>query len=459
MFRTATTTSLGSLPRARPAAIGRTGLRLSRDPFRAILFVITVLTVSRVHQHFPLLAKARPVLVLYMLTAAFIVLAPRSVSMTTLFRTWPPKVVAALGVVACISALFGISFGGAASFLVSVYSSVLVYAFLLFIGIRNARELYTFVWAFLVGVALLVWQALAVFHRGNDRRLQGDVLPQVETGRSGVGFPDGGRALRLRAVAAFQQQGTLLVAGKKGKVTSAMLLVGIGVALARSGSRGAFVGLIGTGCALLLLLKRVSLMKRVGFVAIVGGGLAVAAPPGYWEQIGTVLSPTKDYNWQSGDGRREIWARGIGYMLDYPAFGIGINNFERAEGTISDKARRSFAGDPIRWVAPHNSFVQVGAELGLPGLILWSSLIVGGIVGMSRLRRRLPPAWAHGDAEERLLYLATFHLPLALIGFAITASFVSFAYLDLVYMLAAFVAGVYVAASEKARRTAATQVR
>src|SRR5256886_14550022 len=85
-------------------------------------------------------------------------------------------------------------------------------------------------------------------------------------------------------------------------------------------------------------------------------------------------------------------------MLDYPAFGIGINNFERAEGTISDKARRSFAGDPIRWVAPHNSFVQVGAELGLPGLILWSSLIVGGIVGMSRLRRRLPPAWR---SEER----------------------------------------------------------
>ena len=452
MFRTATTTSLGSLPRARPVAIGRTGLRLSRDPFRAILFVITVLTVSRVHQHFPLLAKARPVLVLYMLTAAFIVLAPRSVSMTTLFRTWPPKVVAALGVVACISALFGISFGGAASFLVSVYSSVLVYAFLLFIGIRNARELYTFVWAFLVGVALLVWQALAVFHLLPVPGQSIARLAEMYTYDSN----DLGCVLIVGLVLAVL---TLLVAGKKGKVTSAMLLVGIGVALARSGSRGAFVGLIGTGCALLLLLKRVSLMKRVGFVAIVGGGLAVAAPPGYWEQIGTVLSPTKDYNWQSGDGRREIWARGIGYMLDYPAFGIGINNFERAEGTISDKARRSFAGDPIRWVAPHNSFVQVGAELGLPGLILWSSLIVGGIVGMSRLRRRLPPAWAHGDAEERLLYLATFHLPLALIGFAITASFVSFAYLDLVYMLAAFVAGVYVAASEKARRTAATQVR
>ena len=247
---------------------------------------------------------------------------------------------------------------------------------------------------------------------------------------------------------------TFLTAGKKGRAASAGLLVGIGVALARSGSRGAFLGLIGTGCALLFSLKRVSLVKRLGFVVVVVVGLAVAAPPGYWEQIGTVFSPTKDYNWQSGEGRREIWRRGLGYMFDHPISGIGINNFERAEGTISDKARLSFAGDPIRWTSPHNSFLQVGAELGIPGLILWSSLVVGGIVGMTHLRRRLPPTWMHGDPEERFLYLATLHLPLALVGFAITAFFLSFAYLDLIYVLAAFVAGTYVAVKDKARRTA-----
>ena len=71
---------------------------------------------------------------------------------------------------------------------------------------------------------------------------------------------------------------------------------------------------------------------------------------------------------------------------------------------------------------------------------------------MARLRRRLPPAWLHGDPEERFLYLATIGLPLALVGFAITAFFLSFAYLDLVYVLAAFVAGVYVAVGEKMRR-------
>jgi len=91
--------------------------------------------------------------------------------------------------------------------------------------------------------------------------------------------------------------------------------------------------------------------------------------------------------------------------------------------------------------------------LGIPGLILWTSLVVGAIVSVTRLRRRLPREWPHGDPEERFLYLATIHVPLAVVGFAITAFFLSFAYLDPIYVLAAFVSGLYVAVTEKARRT------
>ena len=452
MLRAATSTVPSPLSGSGPGHARVPGLRLARDPLRVALFMIMVLTISRVHQHFPLLAKVRPVLLLYTFAAVYCVLAPRAAALANVYQTWPPKIVAALGVVACLSAPFGISFGGSAKFIVSVYSSVLLYALLLFIGIRCARELYTFMWGFVVGIALLVWQALAVFHL--------IPVPGTSVARLAEMYSydsnDLGCVLIVGLVLTVL---TFLTAGKKGKAVSAGLLVGIGVALARSGSRGAFLGLIGTGCALLFSLKRVSLVKRLGFVVIVVAGLTVAAPPGYWEQIGTVFSPTRDYNWQSGEGRREIWRRGLGYMLDNPISGIGINNFERAEGTISDKARRSFAGDPIRWTSPHNSFLQVGAELGIPGLILWSSLVVGGIVGMTHLHRRLPRTWMYGDPEERFLYLATLHLPLALVGFAITAFFLSFAYLDLVYVLAAFVAGTYVAVKDKARRTAVAQPR
>jgi O-antigen ligase len=137
-------------------------------------------------------------------------------------------------------------------------------------------------------------------------------------------------------------------------------------------------------------------------------------------------------------------------MKSYPLFGIGIGNFARAEGTISDRARNWVPGMAgIKWTAPHNSFVEAGAELGVPGLVLWSSLVFGGIVAMRRLRRRLPKGWAAGDPDQRFLYVATSYLPVALTGFAAGAFFVSFAFLDPIYILAAFMSGMYVCAERK----------
>jgi hypothetical protein len=63
---------------------------------------------------------------------------------------------------------------------------------------------------------------------------------------------------------------------------------------------------------------------------------------------------------------------------------------------------------------------------------------------MVRLRRRLPRSWANGTREERFLYLATMYLTVALVGFGVTAVFVAFAWLDIIYILAAFMAGLYV---------------
>ena len=68
---------------------------------------------------------------------------------------------------------------------------------------------------------------------------------------------------------------------------------------------------------------------------------------------------------------------------------------------------------------------------------------------MFRLRRRLPRAWLKGDAEERFLYLASMYFPLAMIGFAVTSFFLSFAWLDMLYILAAFMSGLYICVGRK----------
>ena len=126
------------------------------------------------------------------------------------------------------------------------------------------------------------------------------------------------------------------------------------------------------------------------------------APRGYWDQISTLLHPTEDYNWNTDYGRRNVWIRGVGYMLDSPLTGLGIGNFPRAEGTISDVAVTFVdrIGHRLKWSAAHNSFLQAGAEMGIPGLLLFSSLVFGGIFSMVKYRRKLA-AWSRGDPEQR----------------------------------------------------------
>jgi O-antigen ligase len=246
---------------------------------------------------------------------------------------------------------------------------------------------------------------------------------------------------------------TLTTSGRLGKYVSLATLGAIGATIARTGSRGAFVGLVVVGFMLLVWLRQFKLWKRLMFVGVTGAAIAVAAPAGYWQQMQTILNPEQDYNWNAKNGRREIALRAWGYFKAYPIFGLGINNFQMAEGTISPLAENYLEGMPgIKWSAAHNSFIQVGTEMGPAGLVLWSALILGGIIGMRRLRRRLPKQWAKGDREQRFIYASTLYLPVALAGFAVSAAFVSFAYLDPIYLLATYVTGIYTCAQDRLRR-------
>jgi O-antigen ligase len=192
--------------------------------------------------------------------------------------------------------------------------------------------------------------------------------------------------------------------------------------------------------ALLVFGRGVSFGKRLVTVVVVGTALSLWAPPGYWRQMETIMSPKEDYNYTSKDGRKNVAKRGIGYMLSHPIFGLGIGNFEKAECSISEKARATPAGYGLRCMPPHNSFVQAGAELGVPGLLLWSSIPLLGIFALLRLGRRLPYRWRRGTREQRFLRLACPYFAVALVGFTATCFFLNFAWMEPYYVLGAFVA-------------------
>ena len=59
-----------------------------------------------------------------------------------------------------------------------------------------------------------------------------------------------------------------------------------------------------------------------------------------------------------------------------------------AEGKLSPFAARQQLGIGVRWSAAHNSFIQVGAELGIPGLVLFLGIIASAFGALRRSGHR-----------------------------------------------------------------------
>lgn len=210
----------------------------------------------------------------------------------------------------------------------------------------------------------------------------------------------------------------------------AMLAVG----LIRSGSRGGFLALLAIVAYILLGFTTIPARSRVlGLVVILAVAIG-SANDRYWTQMQTIVRPNQDYNLTSDGGRMKIWKRGLGYMVDRPAFGVGVSNFQTAEGTISPLARRQERGIGVRWGAAHNSFIQAGAELGIPGVLLLIGVITSAFVSLRRVARY---GRSLNPPSHQLSRLAQ-SLMTALVGFTVGAFFLSLAYSDMLYTLAAF---------------------
>lgn len=433
-------------PATRPVAVEAP---LPRDTLRVALMVILLLSVGRMQEGLSFLMPLRLGLVCTGVSLLCVIIGKDARAAGGPFRSWPAKVILGLVIVAAVGAPFGLSLGESATTILDQFSKIVMFALLLIIGIRGTRDLRWFVWGFVAATAYLCFLGIFVaevktYHGSAVARLDGNALGAYDANDMGV-------ILTMAIPFALL---TMQTSRRLGRAVSLLVLMGIGMTIAITGSRGAFLGVIAVGGALLVYLSYISLARRIGAVALVAGMLVIAAPPGYWTQMHTIIDPEADYNRTAEDGRLAVWKRGAGYMMSYPVFGVGIGNFGRAEGTISDKARNHVDGTGLVYTAAHNSFVQVGAELGILGLALWSTLVFGGLATMHRLRRRLPRSWLHGDADQRFLYLMTMYLPVAFIGFIVTGMFVSFAYMPPVFILAAFVAGMHASVE---RRVAAEQ--
>ena len=162
---------------------------------------------------------------------------------------------------------------------------------------------------------------------------------------------------------------SILIFGQRRLVTRLFGLAGISacvVGIVYSQSRG---GAIGLAVALLYGWLRVSKRRTLGIVVafVVGAGVYLVAPPGYFERLETVATYEED---NSAQGRLEAWSKAIQMAIDYP-LGVGAGNFPSAYGRhyldVSTTRMTYAAG---RWVNAHSIYFRVLGEYGFIGLIM-----------------------------------------------------------------------------------------
>jgi O-antigen ligase len=219
-----------------------------------------------------------------------------------------------------------------------------------------------------------------------------------------------------------------------GRLLAGFALVVLTLGFVWSGSRGGFLALAAVAAFILIRYSAIPLRWRLSAAALVVMVLVGTASDQYWRQMSTIFSDT-DYNRTQETGRLQIWSRGLKYMLDNPLFGVGPGNFQAAEGRLSEFADRQQFGIGVRWNAAHNTFVQIGAETGIPGLLLFVALLVSAFGALRRSR--------HDSllARDRTAASLAPALTASLLGFVVGSIFLSLAYSEMLYTLVALGVG------------------
>ena len=191
------------------------------------------------------------------------------------------------------------------------------------------------------------------------------------------------------------------------------------VAFLMAASRGGFVGLaIGL---LFLLFRSGKGVRAVLLIGLVIAPLLVLVPN---TSIQRIFHPGTGDD-EAVDARHITWLAGLRMIEAHPIGGVGLGQFRSLvlnyEAT-NDKPVRSLA---------HNTYIEVAAELGIPGLLAYLAFIWSGFRALSRAAR---------FKEQPMLHEVAIGFQAAMIAVTVCATFVSaswFRFLWLVLLLPA----------------------
>jgi O-antigen ligase len=146
--------------------------------------------------------------------------------------------------------------------------------------------------------------------------------------------------------------------------------------------------------------------------------VVLLAPDKYGSRLLSIFIPSLDAE-GSADSRRGELFRSIYVALRHPLLGIGMGNYQ---------PEMSYKG-----LVTHNSYTQVGSEMGMTALALYVMLIVTPLKRLGQIARETFAT----RRDSRFYYLAL-GLQASLIAYLISSFFLSVAYVWYVYYLVAY---------------------
>lgn len=344
---------------------------------------------------------------------------------------------ALFGAVILATAPFSIWPRGAIEVFTDSYLKILIVFVLMMNTLTTPKRLEQLTWLILLCCGYIAGRAVFDYARG---------LNLMENGRlagSGSGIFGNANDLALNMVTFLPAAAIVAMTPRYSvirRATAAGIVALMMAAVVFTKSRGGAIGLLVMLVSLVLLGRKVR--PGFGVIAVVAVLFATPLlPASFWERMSSIVDERQDALRFSGssEARRVVMQQGIDTFVERPLTGVGAGQFKN----YNPPERKE------RWRETHNVLIQVAAETGILGLIVFCFLVVRAAVaaastrhmlGRSKKRRAPDPLDAVlSEEDRRALYSHTVAMTAGLVGWFTCALFASVAYNWTFYYLLALI--------------------
>jgi O-antigen ligase len=167
------------------------------------------------------------------------------------------------------------------------------------------------------------------------------------------------------------------------------------------------------------------------WTAVATVALVFVTPHSVWKRLGTISDVTTEEGASaaadegSARQRMEIWKVAATIFAEHPITGVGVGAYSKAHNVTA--LRPVFDPTARGSRDAHSTYLSMGAETGLPGLLLFLAVIGTAVFDAERTRRR-------GKATHLASTLQLYYLEVGLLGYLIAGIWGSYGQLVLTYL-------------------------